>query len=413
MKDLFSQLVSRRMVATLFLGFSSGLPFLAVGSTLQAWCTDSGLTLAVIGALAFVKVPYNFKFLWAPLIDRYALPFLGRRRGWIVLTQLLLALLFFTLAVCDPSLNMGVIVVIAGLIAFVSATQDIVLDAHRRDTLRDEELGLGSSLFINGYRIGMLVAGAGTLSIAQLYSWHTAYAALGVIMALAILATLLAPEPTSAAYAPQSLRQAIIHPLKDFFVRLSIRRACFILLFILLYKIGDAVAASMTTPFILKIGFTKLQLASIAKTFGLAATIAGGLLGGILMLRLGIARSLWVFGILQAVSTLGFSYLAVSGTDTVILTWVVAFENLAGGMGTAAYAAYMASLCERSFSATQYALLSSFMSIPGTFLAGSSGVLVDAVGWAPFFLICTGLAIPGMLLLLVVAPWRQARVADG
>ncbi|WKZ56205.1 MAG: AmpG family muropeptide MFS transporter [Bdellovibrionota bacterium] len=407
MSTVLSTLASRRIAVTLFLGFSSGLPFLAIGSTLQAWFTDAGLDLALIGALALVKIPYNFKFLWAPLIDRYTIPWLGRRRGWMVITQLLLAVLFAALALLNPGQHLALILCLAFLIAFVSATQDIVLDAHRRDSLHDEELGLGSSLFINGYRIGMLLAGAGALFVAQVVSWPAAYLMIGAAMVVGILTTLIAPEPPSSAHAPSTLRQAIVLPLKDFFVRIGVRQALVILLFILLYKLGDSLAATMTTPFILNIGYTKIQLASIAKTFGLAATIAGGLIGGVLMLRLGIAKSLWIFGVLQALSTLGFALLATRGVEPMTLTWVVAFENLASGMGTAAYAAFMASLCDRSFSATQYALLSSFMSIPGTFLAGFSGILAASVGWPIFFVVCTALAVPGMVLLCVIAPWRN------
>lgn len=393
---LTKQIFSRRMLITFFLGMSSGIPLLAIGSTLQAWMKDEQVDLSVIGLFSLIGLPYTLKFLWAPLIDRYVPPFLGRRRGWMLITQIGLAALFVGLAVVGPKISLELTALLAFLIAFVSASQDIVLDAHRRDTLSDAELGFGSSLFVNGYRIGMLVSGAGALSIADLVSWRVVYLLIGMSMGVGIITTFLAPEPTREPGAPTTLRDAIIRPLAEYFSRPG---AITILLFILMYKLGDSLASAMTTPYILEIGFTKAQLAAIAKTLGLAATLGGGLLGGALLLRISIIRALLYFGFLQAFTILGFSLLIRFGADTTALAAVITLENFTSGLGTSAYVAFMGSLCNRSFSATQYALLSSLAGIPRVLLSSPTGFLASGLGWEGYFIFCTFAAIPGLVLL--------------
>lgn len=391
------------MLIILFTGFSSGLPLLLTGSTLQAWMKDAQVDLAVIGMFALVGLPYTLKFLWSPIMDRFAPFTLGRRRSWMLITQIGLALAIATMGLSDPSGSPGMVAFLALLVAFFSASQDIVLDAYRRELLKDEELGLGSSLYINGYRLALLVSGAGALFLADQVPWRVVYFILALVMALSIVVTLLIPEGDTKVAAPRSLREAVIEPFIEYFTR---ENAIIILLFILLYKIGDTMGSAMTTPFILEQGFTKTEFAAIGKSFGLVATLAGAFVGGAVLFRIGIYRSLWIFGVFQAFSTAAFALLAGAGPNIPLLTFVVAFENLTSGMGTSAYAAYMASITNRQFTATQYALLTSLMGVPRVFAAAPTGFLVKATGWEPFFVICALAAIPGMLLLFKVAPWN-------
>jgi len=395
---------NRRIIVTLFLGFSSGLPLLATGGTLQAWMKDEQVDLTVIGIFALVGLPYTVKFLWAPFLDRFIPPFLGRRRGWMLISQLSLMLSLFGLGLCHPRHSPLSVALMALLVSFCSASQDIVLDAHRRDTLKDEELGLGSALFINGYRLGMLVSGACALWLADHIPWRQVYTVLALAMLIGVLTTFLAEEPSGCGTPPRTLREAVLEPFKDFFHHSG---AVLILAFILLYKIGDAMAGSMTTPFVLEMGYTKSEMAAVVKTFGLAALLGGSLLGGALMLRLGINRALWLFGLLQSLSILGFAWLAQAGRTLPGLASVVAFENLSFGMGTSAYVAFMARLCNRRFSATQYALFTSLMGVPRVLASTPTGYLAKCTGWPGFFIFCAAAALPGMLLLLKVAPWKS------
>lgn len=408
--DVLRTLFSRRMLALLVLGFSSGLPLLLVGGTLKLWMRDVGIDLALIGVFSLVGLPYTLKFLWAPVMDRYVPPFLGRRRGWILIWQLALIAGIAALATTRPAASPWSVAWIAFLVAFASASQDIAVDAYRRDLLRDEELGLGSALAINGYRLGMLVAGAMAATLADRIPWREVYLAMAGCMGIGVIATLLAPDPGGEVRPPASLLEAVVQPAVDFFRR---RGALEILTFILLYKIGDSMASEMFNPFYLDMGFSKTAIGMVAKMFGFWAVILGGLAGGLILLKIGINRSLWVFGVLQAVSTLCFALLARAGDSLPALAAVVAFENLASGMGTSAFAAYMASLCNRRFTATQYALLTSFMGVPRVFLGATTGYLAERFGWEGFFLFCTLIALPGMLFLLRVAPWGRGGRSDG
>jgi len=402
--SLLRSVFSRRMLAVLLLGFSSGLPLLLIGGTLKLWMSDVGVDLTVIGIFSLVGLPYTLKFLWSPLLDRYAPPFLGRRRGWILICQLGLVLALLFLATREPRTAPWLVAGAALLVAFFSATQDIAIDAWRRDLLPDRELGFGSALAVNGYRVGMLVAGALAATLADRIPWRSVYFVMAAAMAMCVPATILAPDPERPATPPASLKEAVFQPFVDYFRRPG---ALQILAFILLFKIGDSLASEMFNPFYLEIGFTKTTIGVVAKLFGFWATIAGGLAGGLLMFRLGINRSLWVFGLLQAVSTLCFSLLARMGGSVPGLAAVVAFENLASGMGTAAFVAFLASLCNLRYTATQYALLTSLMGVPRVILGASTGYLAKHLGWQGFFVFCTLVAVPGLLLLVRVAPWKR------
>lgn len=399
MIETVKKIFSTRMLSMLLIGYSAGLPLLLIGSTLQAWMTDEGVDLTAIGLVSLLGLPYVFKFLWAPLLDRYKLPFLSRRKGWMLLFQVMLVLCILGLSLTNPKTDINLVCVWAFLIAFFSASQDVVLDAYRREILPDEELGLGSSLYITGYRLAMLVSGALALILADTIPWKDVYMWLAVFMAPAILFTFLAPKENHHIPIPANLKAAVVGPLKDFFTR---KGAWIMLLFILMYKVGDSMASNMTTPFILDIGYSKTDIGTVAKTFGMIATILGGILGGTMMLRMNMRYSLITFGILQAVSTLGFAALPAMPVTFMSLALIIAFENLASGMGTAAYSAYMASLTNKQFTATQYALLTALMGIPRVILASPTGWMAKQMGWEMFFVACTLVAVPGLLLLIPV-----------
>ncbi|OGW40717.1 MAG: AmpG family muropeptide MFS transporter [Nitrospirae bacterium RBG_13_39_12] len=401
--DIVKVILSRRMFVAFVMGFACGLPLLLTITVLQAWMKEEGVDLTVIGVMSLVGLPYTVKFLWAPVMDRFTLPFLGRRRGWLFIAQIALIFSIAVLGFTNPGKNIWMVAFAAFLVTFFSASQDIVVDAYRREDLSDEELGLGSSLYVNGYRIGMLLASGGGLIMSDHMSFTMVYLIMAVCMLPAVLTTLLTPEPTVAAGTPKSMKEAIAGPLKEYFSR---QGAILILVFILLYKIGDSMASAMTTPFYLDIGFTKTEIGAIVKFFGTGAVIVGGLIGGILMLRLKINRSLWVFGFLQAISTAGFALLARIGHNVPALAGVIAFENLSSGMGTAAYVAFIASITNKKFTATQYALLSSLIGVPRVLASAPTGYLAKNIGWVGFFIFCTLVAIPGILLLIKFAPWN-------
>ncbi|MBW1820648.1 MAG: AmpG family muropeptide MFS transporter [Deltaproteobacteria bacterium] len=395
------------MLVALLMGFACGLPLLLTISLLQAWMKEEGVDLTVIGLMALVGLPYTLKFLWAPFLDRFTLPFFGRRRGWLLVAQVTLIFSIVGLGLTDPGNNPWMVAFAAFLVTFFSASQDIVVDAYRREDLPDEELGLGSSLYVNGYRVGMLLASGGGLIMADHMSFLMVYVIMAACMLPGVLTTLLAPEPHASAGTPKSLKEAVVGPMVEYFSRSG---AIWILAFILLYKIGDTMASAMTTPFYLDIGFSKTEIGAVVKLFGFWATIAGSLIGGVLMLRMGINRSLWIFGFLQALSTAGFAILAKIGYNIALLSGVIAFENLSAGMGTAAYVAFMASITNKKFTATQYALLTSLMGVPRVMASAPTGFLAKNIGWEGFFIFCTLIAIPGMLLLFKFAPWNTKRM---
>jgi PAT family beta-lactamase induction signal transducer AmpG len=407
--SVFKIYCSGKMLLMLVLGFASGMPLALTGSTLSAWMVAEGVDIKTIGLYSLVGLPYAFKFLWSPLMDRFVPPFLGRRRGWMIITQLLLILTISTMGFFNPASMPILIATMAVALAFFSASQDIVLDAYRTEYLKPEERGAGAGVWIMGYRVALLVSGALSLILSDYVSWKMVYFIMGIMMAIGCIATLLAPEPLNINPAseriepPKSLIEAVVFPFVEFFKRPG---AIEILFFVILYKIGDITAAQMTTPYILKyIGFSRTELGAIYKGFGMAATIAGALAGGAIMSKWSLKRSLMVFGVLQGVSTLVFIMLEFTGRKLWALAVVIGTENFCGGMGTAAYTALLMGLCNKKFTATQYALLSSLMAV-GRFVTGApTGYLADAVGWVMFFVICTALALPGLLLLLRYNKW--------
>jgi len=408
-KSIIKVVFSRRMLVAFVMGFSSGLPLLLTLGVLQAWMKEKNVDLTLIGLITLVQLPYTWKFIWAPLLDRFTLPWLGRRRGWLLTAQLLLILSICALGYSDPVDNVGLMVAAAILVAFFSATQDIVIDAYRREDLPDEELGLGSSMYIYGYRLGMLLAGGGGLIMADHMPYSTVYLIMAACILPGILTTLLTPEPEITVGAPRTMKEAVVNPLVEYFSR---DNAIWILLFILLYKIGDSMASAITTPFYLDIGFTKTDIGTVVKFFGTGATLAGAFLGGAILLKLGINRSLWIFGVLQALSTACFAILARIGHSIPALSGVIAFENLSSGMGTAAFVAFMASITNKKFTATQYALLTSLIGVPRSVASSVTGFMAKHIGWESFFIFCALVAIPGMLLLLKFAPWNTKAAGE-
>jgi len=397
------------MLVAFLMGFSCGLPLLLTMGVLQAWMKEAGVDLAWVGMITLVQSPYSWKFLWAPVVDRFTPPALGRRRGWLLISQLGLASSLVGLGFSDPVGRPVAMVASAVLVAFFSATQDVVVDAYRREDLPDHELGLGSSFYIYGYRLGMWVASGGGLILSDHIPFSLVYLVMAAGMLPGLLTTLFTPEPRIEAGAPQSMREAFWNPLADFFQR---EGAPWILAFILLYKIGDTMAAAISTPFYLEIGFSKSEIGAVVKLFGAWATLIGAVGGGILMLRLGLRRSLWIFGALQAVSTAGFAVLARIGHSLPTLSGVIAFESLTAGMGTSAFVAFMASLTNKKFTATQYALLSSIMGLPRVLASAPTGFAAKHLGWEAFFIFCTLAAIPGLVALSHLAP-RALGVSEG
>lgn len=405
--DALRAMFSGRMLVAILMGFASGLPLLLTGSVLQAWLKDGGVDLASIGLFALVGLPYTLKFLWSPLFDRYIPPLFGRRRGWIMVTQTGLVAALILLSMSQPAAHDLLWVSVAALlVAFFSASQDIVVDAYRRESLADDELGLGSALYVNGYRVGMLLAGGGGLILADWISFETMYQGMAAAMVACMVVTLLAPEPPLPEGRPTTLVNAVILPFRDFFARDG---AWLALAFVLFYKLGDTMASAMTTPFYLDLGYSKTEIGTVVKLFGFWATIAGGTLGGLWILRVGLNRALWWFGLGQMLSTLGFVVLAGVVPSIAALAAVVAVENLTAGLGTAAFVGFMASLTDRRFTATQYALLSSLMGVPRVLASAPTGWLAQWLGWPGFFLMCTLIAIPGLLLLRWIT--RQEFVA--
>ncbi|CAG0969793.1 Anhydromuropeptide permease [Burkholderiales bacterium] len=406
-QTLREALFNRRMLICLFTGFSSGLPLYLLINLVPAWLKTEQIDLKAIGLFALVQLPYTWKFLWSPFIDRYALP-LGRRRGWMLATQIALLASIAALGAFSPGRDLWTIAYLAAAVAFFSATQDIALDAFRREILPDAELGLGNALHINAYRIAGLVPGALSLILADHLPWSSVFFITALFMLPGIAATLWVSEPQLAKGGPKTLRDAVVEPFREFIQRSGWGAALTILAFIFLYKLGDSMATALSTPFYLEKGFSKTDIGLIAKNVGLWATVVGGLLGGIWMLKLGINRALWVFGVVQLVTILGFAWLASlpqpSGWD---LGLVIGAEYLGVGLGTAAFVAFIARATHPPYTATQFALFTSFMAIPRTLINATTGWIVEQMGWFNFFLLCTLLAVPGMLLLLKVAPWWE------
>ena len=406
-------LFNRRMLICVFTGFSSGLPLYLLINLLPAWLRTEGVDLKTIGFFALIQLPYTWKFLWSPLLDRYALPLLGRRRGWMLITQLVLLAGIPLFGAFHPKADIWSIVVLSTAVAFFSASQDIVLDAFRREILPDAELGLGTSIHVNAYRISSLVPGALALILADRLPWSTVYVITALFMLPGLALTLFAAEPPLVHGRPRTLREAVIEPFHEFIMRNGWRAALMVVLFIFLYKLGDSMATALATPFYLDMGFTKTDIGVIAKNAGLWASVIGGLLGGLWMVKIGINRGLWLFGAVQLVSILGFAWLAwAHAPDRLLLAFVIAFEALGVGLGTAAFTAFIARATDPRYTATQFALFTSLAAVPRTIVNASTGWIVERTGWLDFYLLCTVLALPGMALLLRVAPWREEPAAS-
>jgi len=402
---------NRRMLVCVFLGFTSGLPLYILLSLLQAWLKTEGVSLRDIGLFALIQFPYTWKFVWAPLIDRYRLPglsWLGRRRGWMLATQLVVMALVAAIGLRDPKSDLTTIAVLCAALAFFSASLDIVIDAFRREILPDAELGLGTAIYVNAYKLAGLIPGSLSLILADHLPWDAVFAITAAFMLPGIALVFFVAEPEVRGTPPKSLRDAVVLPFSEFVSRDGWSQALLILLFIFLYKIGDSMATALSTAFYLDIGFSKTEIGLIAKNVGLWASVVGGLVGGAWIMKVGINKGLWIFGVLQLVAVFGFAWLAKVGPDRAVLAFAIGFEAFASvGLGTAAFTAFIARTTDPRFTATQFALFTSLAVVPRTFANAGAGFIVEGAGWFDFFLICGALGLPGLLLLPKVAPWRQ------
>jgi PAT family beta-lactamase induction signal transducer AmpG len=401
-RDALAVYSDRRLLVILLMGFSSGLPLLLTLSTLSFWLSKLGVDRTSIGLFASVGLPYSLKFLWAPFLDQIRPPFLGRRRGWAIVIQLCLAASIVVLGYTDPAIDPWWTAVAAIVVAFFSASQDIVIDAYRIEILPEEEQGAGAAATQVGYRFGLLAAGAGALALSDFVAWHWVFIMLAALVGVGMIAFLIAPEPDVPPAAKHEnfstwFADSVIAPLADFIGR---RGWVVILLFVLFYKVGEAISGTMATPFYVELGFSGVEIAAVSKVFGIIATLVGTLAGGLVVARFGIMRALLLGGVLQALGILLFAVLAVKGHDMFWLTVAIGGDNFVSGLGSAAFVAYLSALCNVAFTATQYALLTSFMAVGRTLLSSGSGWLATQLGWTNFFVVSTGLAVPGLILLL-------------
>jgi PAT family beta-lactamase induction signal transducer AmpG len=387
---------NRRMLICVFTGFSSGLPLFILINLVPAWLRSEQVDLKAIGLFALIQMPFTWKFIWSPLMDRFVWPMLGRRRGWMPMFP------WF-----EPKFEIWSIASLAFAVAFFSASQDVVIDAFRREILNDQELGLGTSVHVNAYKIAGLIPGSLSLILADHLPWSSVFLITALFMLPGIFMTLLVSEPKLAGSAPKTLREAVVEPFHEFITRAGWRSALLILAFIFLYKLGDSMATALATPFYLDMGFSKSEIGLIAKNAGLWPSVIGGLVGGLWMVRLGINRALWLFGAVQLLAIFGFALLAQAGHDRAVLALVIGFEALGVGLGTAAFTAFIARTTHPLYTATQFALFTSLAAVPRTFFNAATGFMVEKLGWMNFFLVCALLAIPGMLLLFKVAPWNE------
>ncbi len=436
---------SRKMLICVMLGFTSGLPLFMLYNLLSAWLKAEQVDLKSIGLFALVGFPYTWKFVWSPLMDRFHFPLLGRRRGWMFVTQLTLLAAIGSFGFYSPRDELSVIVALAGLVAFLSASQDIVIDAYRRELLDEHEQGSGTALFVNAYKLSTLVPGSLSLILSDFMSWQMVFGITGLFMLPGMLTTLLIAEPQIYGTPPRTLREAVVEPFREFIQRSGWSHALLILAFIFLYKLGDSMATALATPFYMELGYTRTEIGLVAKNAGLWASLAGGILGAVWLEKTGVNRGLWIFGVLQAVAILGFALLAYTGIgaidapaaanavtaaagaagaaapdavaasthpSTLLLGLVIGLEAFAVGLGTAAFTGYIATTTDQRYTATQFALFTSLAAVPRTFFNAVTGFIVAQTGWFTFFLICFALAIPGMLLLPKIAPWHAKTEAD-
>ena len=409
-----TQIFSRRMLICIFTGFTSGLPLYFLINLIPAWLRSEHIDLKTIGLFALIGLPFTWKFIWSPIMDAVRLPFLGRRRGWMLVTQIGLLATLMAYAFLNPHQHMAIIMGLSVVVAFFSASQDIVLDAFRREILPDSELGLGNAIHVNAYRIAALVPGSLSLILADIMPWHNVFIITALFMIPGLLMTLfLAQEPQLPPSAPRTFKQTVVEPFSEFFTRKGVQQALLVLAFIFLYKLGDSMATALATPFYLDMGYSKTDIGIIAKNAGLWPAVIFGIIGGIWMLKLGINKALWLFGLVQIVTILGFVWLAgfgrfevVTATERIMLAGVIGAEAVGVGLGTAAFVAYMARETNPAFTATQLALFTSLSAVPRTFINATTGYLIEWLGYMNFFWLCFFLAVPGMLLLFKVAPWN-------
>jgi PAT family beta-lactamase induction signal transducer AmpG len=393
------------MLICVFTGLASGLPLYILIQLVPAWLRTEGVGLKEIGFFTLVQFPYTWKFIWAPLLDRYTLPFLGRRRGWMLVMQLLLLASVASLGFFSPTQNLTTIAGLCFLVAVFSATQDVAIDAYRRELLPDEELGLGNSIHVQAYRISGLLPAALSLILADSLGWNIVFMITGTYMLIGVGLSLAISEAIATPKAPRTLREAVVEPFREFITRVNWSGALLILSFMFLYKLGDSMATALSTPFYIDLGFSLTEIGVVAKNAALWPAIVGGLAGGLLMIKIGINRALWLFGVVQLITILGFALLAYVGNNIWVLVLVIGMEYLGVGLGTAAFTAYIAQTTNPAYAATQFALFTAIAVVPRTISSAVSGLIVEQVGWFQFFLLCTVLAIPGMLLLFKVAPW--------
>lgn len=395
------------LIATL-LGISSGMPLFVLYQTIPAWLRESGIDLSAIGLFQLIGIPYTLKFLWAPLLDRYQMPFLGQRRGWMLLTQILLIASIALMGFFDPSKNISIIIYLTIIMTTFSATQDIVIDAYRRELLNDDELGVGNAWFVNSYRFSSLIPGALALILADVIAWKLVFPIIAAFMFIGVITTYFIKEQTLKNQHSLSLLDAIIEPFKDFFKRFSITRGILMLVFLMLYKLGDSMATALSTPFYLDLGFSKTVLGTVVKGAALWSSVAGAFIAGIVMRKISLNKALWIFGFFQLFTILGFAWLSQLSEPTKIdLFIVVSLEYLGVGMGTVAVISYMFKMSSKIFAASQIALFTAITAIPRTFINATTGYIIENVGYTQFFFICTICAVPGMLLLFYIAPWKK------
>jgi PAT family beta-lactamase induction signal transducer AmpG len=403
-------ILNRRMLICVFTGFTSGLPLYLLIQLVPAWLRSEGVGLAEIGFFALIGFPYTWKFVWSPVMDRFTLPFLGHRRGWMLLTQVALMVSIAAMGFIQPALSIWAVAYLAAAVAFFSASQDIVLDAYRRELLPDAELGLGNAIHVQTYRLAGLVPGSLALILSDFLPWHTVFVVVAAFMLVGIGLTLVVDEAIAEPSPPKTMREAVIEPFREFLDRKGAQAAALILAFLFFYKLGDSMATALQTPFFIDMGFSRTEIGSVAKFAALVASIFGGLFGGVVMIKMGINRALWIFGFVQIVSILGFALLSVVGDNLWMLGAANAFEYLGVGLGTAAFVAFIARTTNPSFAATQFALFTALAAVPRTVANSVTGLIVEQVGWTNFFFLCTALAIPGMLLLFKIAPWNEDTV---
>ena len=406
---LKDSIFNRRMLICIFTGFSSGLPLFILYQLVPGWLRSEGVSLTEIGLFSLIGIPYVWKFIWSPFMDRYSLPLLGRRRSWMLFTQIALLLSIACFGFVNPVIDIWSVAYLAAAVAFFSASQDIVLDAYRRELLPDNELGLGNSIHVQAYRLSGLVPGSLAFILADHISWQSVFLIVAVFMFVGIFLTLSIKEINQEIAAPKTLREAVVLPFKDFINRKGLKPALEILVFLFLYKLGDSMATALQTPFFIDLGFSKTEIGVVAKTASLIAMTIGLAVGGIVMIKLSINRALWLFGFVQIISILGFAALAEIGHNSYALAMAMGFEYLGVGLGTAAFTAFIAKTTNPAFAATQFALFTALTALPRTFANATTGVIVEQIGWTNFYFICTLIAVPGMLMLLRIAPWNEIK----